>query len=70
MFMEKVLLEIRKKSEVQITWLVYQPEKQTLFSEKSQDEKTIFIHNYKDGIDVLKKEKPDMVFVKMLPETE
>lgn len=62
MFMEKVLLEIRKKSEVQITWLVYQPEKQTLFSEKSQDEKTIFIHNYKDGIDVLKKEKPDMVF--------
>lgn len=62
MFMEKVLPEIRKKSEVQIIWLVYQPEKQKLFSEKNQDEKTVFIHDYKDGIDVLKKEKPDMVF--------
>ncbi len=62
MFMEKVLPEIRKKLEVQITWLVYQPEKQKLFSEKTQDEKIVFIHDYKDGIDVLKKEKPDMVF--------
>jgi hypothetical protein len=62
MFIESVLPELRKKSKVHIIWLVYQPERQKLFLEKIKDETIIFIQDYKNGIDVLKKEKPDIVF--------
>ena len=62
MFMENVLPEIRKKSKVNIIWLVYQPENQKAFLKNIQDETIIFIQDYKTGIDVLKKEKPDIIF--------
>jgi len=60
-FFENVLPELKKKLNVKVVWLVYQPEKNII--EQSKDEiDVIYIQDYSDALTVLKKEKPDILF--------
>lgn len=53
---------IRKKVEVKILWFVYQPE-QIINSKKidNVEEKILDIHDYKNALDVLEKERPNLI---------
>lgn len=60
-FFENVLPELKKKTNVKVTWLIYQPEKIIVQQPKNEID-VIYIQDYADALDVLKKEKPDILF--------
>ena len=62
MFFESILPELRKKSKVHVIWFVYQPEKQNLLIPQNSDTTISFIHDYKNAVEVLKNEKPDLIY--------
>ncbi len=60
-FIENVMIELKKKVNVKVLWLVYNSEKNTI--KKSMDGiDIIYIQDYSDALDVLKQEKPDILF--------
>ena len=58
---KKLIPEIEKKSKVTILWVNYQPEKLEKLP-KSDYFTSLDLHNYSNAIDLLKKEKPDLIF--------
>lgn len=60
-FFENVLPELKKKTNVKVIWLIYQPEKIIVQQPKNEID-MIYIQDYADALDVLKKEKPDILF--------
>jgi UDP-N-acetylglucosamine transferase subunit ALG13 len=57
---KSLLPELRKIVNVTIIWVVYQPEK--IKTSKNENEKILDIHDYENFIDILQKEKPDLVY--------
>ena len=57
---ENILLELRKKAEVEMIWLVYLPEK--ISEKKNSDDIILDIHDFDNAVDVVKKVNPDVVF--------
>ncbi len=53
---------MKTRSKIHLTWLVYMPEKISVKNIQTSDESIIDIHNYKDACDVIKKEKPDLIY--------
>lgn len=60
-FFDNVLPELKKKVNVKVIWLVYQPEK-NIITKSYDDVKIIYIQDYSDAFTVLKKEAPDILF--------
>jgi hypothetical protein len=61
-FFKSVLYELRKKLKVQIIWVVYLPEKLDEISIENENEKILDIHNFNNYVEILKNEKPDLVY--------
>lgn len=61
-FFENLMPYMKTRSKIHLTWLVYMPEKITVKNIQIFDGSIIDIHNYKDACDVIKKEKPDLIY--------
>ncbi len=61
-FFENLLPVLKTKVNVHILWLVYTPDKLILANQQYNDHTILDIHNYKNAVDVIKKEKPDLIF--------
>ncbi len=61
-FFAELLPVLKTKVNVHILWLVYTPNKIPLTNLQCEDCTILDIHNYKNAIDVIKKEKPDLIF--------
>ncbi len=65
LFFENLLPILKKQTQVQIIWLVYTPEKLNLsLCENNENIKILDIHNYKNAMDILQQEKPDLIFAR------
>jgi hypothetical protein len=60
--LESILSVLKKKIDVQIMWLVYTPEKIKFIQKNESDAVILDIHNYKNALEVIEKEKPDLVY--------
>ncbi len=61
LFFENILPELRKTIDVQVIWVVYQPEKNII--KKIIDGIDVrYIQDYSDALIILKEEKPDILF--------
>ncbi len=58
---EKLLPIFKQKTNLTILWLNYQPEKLKQLP-KYDSVETLDIHNYKNAVDVIQKEKPDIIY--------
>jgi hypothetical protein len=63
-FFDNLLPVLRKKFDIQMMWLVYTPDR--LESHLSNDI-ILDIHNYKNALTLLEKEKPDLIFATANP---
>ena len=61
-FFQNFLHHMKTRSKIHLIWLVYMPEKISVINNTTIDESIIDIHNYKDAYDVIKKEKPDLIY--------
>ncbi len=61
-FFQNFSHHMKTRSKIHLIWLVYMPEKTSVINNATTDESIIDIHNYKDAYDVIKKEKPDLVY--------
>ena len=62
LFFENLLPVLKKRTDVQMIWLVYQPEKINRLQQIATDVTIVDIHDYNNAVDLLKKEKPDIIF--------
>ena len=62
MGLESIINSLKKKVKVQIIWLVYTPEKLKSLDNSNSNDVILDIHNYDDALDVIKKEKPDLIY--------
>ncbi|MHA7733120.1 hypothetical protein [Nitrosopumilus sp. S6] len=60
LIIKNILGELRKKSNPHIIWLVYSTKK--IVTKHDENETIIDIHDYKNFVDILKSEKPDLVY--------
>lgn len=61
--LENILRNIQHKRKAILLRLIYRPEKLDLSAHKLSDKIMLDIHNYKNAVDLLKKEKPDLIFI-------
>lgn len=59
---KNIVEELKKSTNVEIIWLICMPEPLIDIPNFGKDVKILDIHNYENAIDVLKKEKPDLIF--------
>jgi hypothetical protein len=59
-FFRNILPELQKKTKVLLVWVVYQPNK--LKTIKTNNEMILDLHDYQNFIELLQKEKPDLVY--------
>lgn len=62
LFLESLLPVLRKNIETEITFLVYQPDKINVSTNDHTGEKILDIHDYQNALQVVQKEKPDLIF--------
>ena len=62
MFFENFLPVIKNRTKVQTMWLVYTPDKLALIPQNNSEDIILDIHNYKNALDVIQKEKPDIIY--------
>ncbi len=60
--LEPILSILKNKINIQIVWLVYSFEKLTSTIKIDSDDVILDIHNYKNALEVIQKEKPDLVY--------
>jgi len=58
---------LKKKTDVKIQRVLYQPKKIDSISDENPDIVTLDLHNYKNAFEILKKEKPDIVYANPYP---
>ena len=62
LFFDNLLPVLKSKINVQMVWLVYKPDKLDLPLPIFPDTSILDIHNYENALQVLQKEKPDIIF--------
>ena len=62
LYFELLLPYLKTKHDVHIIWVVYGTEKLSDTYVCNSNETILDIHNYKNAVDIIKKEKPDLVF--------
>jgi len=60
---EQILQYLRKKTDVHITWLVYQPERLKIEPKNNTQTSILDIHDFKNALDVVQQVKPDIIWV-------
>ena len=58
---------LKKNFNIKIQRVIYQPEKIDSFSKKNSDIITLDLHDYDNAFEILKKEKPDIVYANPYP---
>ena len=61
-FFESLLSVLKTKVNVHIVWLVYTPERIDLTNLNYLNSTVLDIHDYQNAVDVVKKEKPDLIY--------
>lgn len=61
-FFENLLSVLNNNVNTQLIWLVYTPEKLNVIPKENSNEKILDIHNYKNAVEVIQKEKPDLIY--------
>ena len=61
-FFESLLSVLKTKVNVHILWLDYTPERIDSTNWNHSDSTILDIHDYENAVDVIKKEKPDLVY--------
>lgn len=61
-FFDELLPVLKTKVNVHVLWLVYTPNKISLTNSQYENYTILDIHNYNNAIDVIQKEKPDLIF--------
>lgn len=60
---KKLLPVLKKKIKVHVTWFVYLPHKPYLMTDDiDEDSSVLFIQDYANAVDVIKKVKPDIIY--------
>ena len=59
---ERILPYLRSKTDVHITWLVYQPERLKIESKIDPHTSILDIHDFKNALEVVKYVKPDIIW--------
>jgi len=62
LFFENLLPVLRTRMNVQMIWVVYTPEKIQLTPKKDPSEVILDIHDFKNAVELIEKEKPDVIF--------
>jgi len=62
LFFENLLPVIKNRTKVQTMWLVYAPDKLPFIPQNNSENIILDIHNYKNALDVIQKEKPDIIY--------
>ena len=62
LFFENVLPVLKQHVKVQLIWFVYQPDQINDLTKISDDFKILDIHDYDNALELLQKEKPDIIF--------
>ena len=60
---ERVLPYLRSKTDVHLTWLVYQPERLKIESQTDPHTSILDIHDFKNAVEVVQQVKPDIIWV-------
>ena len=60
---ERILPYLRSKTDVHITWLVYQPERLNIESQKDSHSTILDIHDFKNALEVVMQVNPDIIWV-------
>ena len=60
---EQILQYLRKKTDVHITWLVYQPERLKIEPKNNTQTSILDIHDFKNALEVVQQVKPDIIWV-------
>jgi len=60
---ERILPYLRSKTDVHITWLVYQPERLKIESQIDPHTSILDIHDFKNAVEVVQQVKPDIIWV-------
>ena len=61
-FIQNLTQYMNKISKVHLIWLVYMPEKTSVDRKQNAEESIIDFHDYKNAYELLKKEKPDLIY--------
>ena len=61
LFFENLLPVLKQHANIHIIWLVYQPERINQSQKISEDTTVIDIHDYGNAIELLQKQKPDII---------
>ncbi len=62
LFFENVLPVLKQHVKVQLIWFVYQPDQINYLTKISDDFTILDIHDYDDAVELLQKQKPDIIF--------
>ena len=62
LFIDNLLPALQSKMDINMVWLIYKPDKLELPFPTYQDTTILDIHNYENALEVLQKEKPDVIF--------
>ena len=62
LFFENLLPVLKQHANIHIIWLVYQPDRINQSQKISEDTTVIDIHDYDNAIELLQKQKPDIIF--------
>jgi len=62
LFFENLLPVLQTRINVQMIWLIYQADKLSSSQQKDPNSIILDIHNYKDAVELMKKENPDIIF--------
>jgi len=61
-FFENLLSLLKTMTDVHVIWLVYTPERLSPTAQKNPDITILDIHNYKNALEVIQLEKPDIIY--------
>ena len=60
--LENIVHELRKKTQVRVTWLIYRPERIKNIDQKDLSYNILDIHDFNNGLEIIQKVKPDLIF--------
>ena len=62
LFFENILPVLKQHVKVHVIWVVYQPDRINELTKTSDDETILDIHDYDNAVELLQKQKPDIIF--------
>lgn len=63
MYMKNIIHELRKKCNLKVVWVIFQPKKTVIEKTSSNDLLILNLHDYHDALEILEETKPDVVII-------